>query len=133
MSIPSLGATISQLATRALGLSHPELAGCPLPGPRARQGHEAERDHQHGQEEQQLLNQSRRAEPSQSVVLLSFNYPNDSSSSVLPRATCPRFPGLSNCLSVNRNHQYLLHRVLQLISALLVATLRRVLGSISPK
>ena len=93
----------------------------------------AERNHQHGQEAQQLLNQSRSTEPSWSPVLLSFNYRNDSSSSGLPRAACPRFPGPSNCLSVNRNHQYLLHRALRLTSAPLVATLRRVLGSLSPK
>lgn len=133
MQVQSLGIIVNQRAPGALRLSDPELVGSPLPGPRARQGHWAERNHQHGQEEQQLLNQSRRTELSQSVILLSFNYQNDASSSVLPRAACPRFPGPSNCLSVNRNHQYLLHRVLRLISALLVATLRRVLGSISPK
>lgn len=128
MQVQSLGSIISQLAIGALSLSHPELVG-----PRDRQGHWAERNHQRGQKERQLLNQSRRTEPSQSVVLLSFNYQNDSSSSVLSRAACPRFPAPSNCLSVNRNHQYLLHRVLQLISALLVATLGRVLGSVSLK
>lgn len=39
MNAQNLGIIACQLATGALGLSHPERVGSPLPGPRARQGH----------------------------------------------------------------------------------------------
>lgn len=111
----------------------PGFIGFPGPGPWARQGH-------FGQEEATGIHRMSSSfligPRNQSLAKASFcshliikMIPLLVPSPGLP---APDSPG-PIIASVNRNHWYLLHLACQLASALLVATLRGVPGSLSPK